>query len=585
MSFLVRPLGTCLALALVTALFSACGSSTEGAAGPDGGATGGPDGGATGGPDGGATGGDAFSPPPDGNAPGDAATDAGTDAAAAVTAYACPTSAPEAAFVSEVAPPPTLAPWSRPFATVTFANCGATTWTAAAAYAPTGVKLGPSSPRDLELWTPTRIALPADVPPQHQVTVTVPVHAPPLTGTHAYAFQIVREGVAWIGDPSPTHLLDVETVPAAPVALCPGTTADPTGRVDARAALQSCLDQTPAGGTLALPPGIFRLSGVVSITKGMTLTTAGAAADPASCLSYGAPKCAVLRADDTVSPAAASTRGFVRLGALGTAVSQVTVDHVLVDGNRAARLGSAAATACANGNNGEGINVGANCASCTLTGFASARAICGSGLEWDGDGITVNNSVFWGNGDHGTQNMWSDGLTIHKSDNGKVLGSSFIDNSDVGFISGGGVNASYTNNYAAQLSQTAFAAVMLDNFNSAALGDHTGAMLTGNTVVCPAGCHFGIELGPHPWYASPNIKGGTVTGNSVHGANIEINAQGAGVAGSPTAISGNDLGPVAATAAFQCGNVSGLSPLNVSAESIVDLKGGAATGAVSVPCP
>jgi hypothetical protein len=181
--------------------------------------------------------------------------------------------------------------------------------------------------------------------------------------------------------------------------------------------------------------------------------------------------------------------------------------------------------------------------------------------------------------------MWSDGLTIHKSDNGKVDGSRFIDNSDVGFISGGGVNATYTNNYAGQVSQVAFAAIMLDNFNSAALGDHTGAMLTGNTVVCPAGCHFGIELGPHPWYASPNIKGGTVSGNSVHGANIEINAQGTGVAGNPTVITGNDLGPVAATAAFQCGNVSGLSPLNVSAESVVDLKGGAATGTISVSCP
>jgi hypothetical protein len=181
--------------------------------------------------------------------------------------------------------------------------------------------------------------------------------------------------------------------------------------------------------------------------------------------------------------------------------------------------------------------------------------------------------------------MWSDGLTIHASDGAVVDGSRFIDNSDVGFISGGGVNAQYTNNYAGQVSQTAFAAVMLDNFNSAALGDHTGATLSGNTIECPAGCHFGIELGPHPWYASPNIKGGTVTGNSVHGANIEINAQGTGVAGNPTVIFNNDLGPVPASAAFQCHSVSGLTPLNVSAESVVDLKGGTATGTISVPCP
>jgi hypothetical protein len=63
----------------------------------------------------------------------------------------------------------------------------------------------------------------------------------------------------------------------------------------------------------------------------------------------------------------------------------------------------------------------------------------------------------------------------------------FIDNSDVGFLSGGGTNAKYGNNVAFQLSQVAFAAVMLDNFNNGALGDHTGAIMSGNIVSCPAG--------------------------------------------------------------------------------------------------
>ncbi len=69
-------------------------------------------------------------------------------------------------------------------------------------------------------------------------------------------------------------------------------------------------------------------------------------------------------------------------------------------------------------------------------------------------------------------------------------------------ISGGVTNAHYTNNYTAQVNQASFAALMVDHFNSAALGDFTGATLSGNTVVCSAPCHFGIELGPHPWYAS-----------------------------------------------------------------------------------
>lgn len=509
----------------------------------------------------------------------------GTTCSAAVADYACPPGAPEVVFVNEMAPPATVEPWSRPYARVVFANCGATTWSVAKAGAPAGVKLGPAAPHDVETWTPGRIALPADVPTGHQVTVVVPVHAPPLTGSHAYSYELVREGVAWLGQASPMHAIDVEAAAAPKVALCSGVLADPGGVEDARLALQACLDATPSGGTLALPAGIFRLSGAVSITKPMTVTTAGASGSPASCLAYDAPRCAVLRADAMVLPSAAGTRGFVRLGLGSAPVSAVTLDHVVVDGNRGGRLASGAAAACAAGNNGEGINIGASCTGCTVTGSASARALCGSALEWDGDGLTVRNSVFSGNGDHATQNMWSDGLTIHKSDNAVVDSCRFIDNSDVGFISGGGTNAKYTGNVALQLEQAAFAALMLDNFNSAALGNFTGAVMSGNTVVCATPCHFGIELGPHPWYASPNIAGGTVTGNVVRGAFIGINAQGAGTVASPTVIDGNDIGPSPSSATFQCGTVSGLSPLNVSAESVVDLKGGAPTGTISVPCP
>jgi hypothetical protein len=487
-------------------------------------------------------------------------------------------------FVGEAPPPATLEPWARPFASVTFANCGTTTWKAGAPQDPTGVKLGSSTPHDTDLWTPTRIALPADVAPGQKVTITVPVHAPALTGKHPYAFELVDEGVAWLGSASPLHTVDVEATPTTPVAICSGVTADPSGGSDATAALQSCIDATPSGGTLALPPGIYRVSGVVTIDKAMTLTTAGAAAD-VSCLDYDTDRCVVLRADAMVTPSASGTRGFLRLGTLGAQASGITLDHVLVDGARQDRLGSTSAVHCSQGQNGDGINIGANCAGCSVTRSASARALCGSGLEWDGDGATIVRSSFFANGDHATQNMWSDGLTIHRSDGATVDHCRFVDDSDVGFISGGGVGAHYTQNYAGQFDQTSFAAMMLDNFDSPALGDFTGATLSGNTVVCATPCHFGIELGPHPWYASPNIVGGSVTGNTVVGAYIEINAQGAGTVASPTVISGNDLGPVPSLAPFLCGDVGGLSPLNVSPESHVDLQGGSATGSISVPCP
>lgn len=517
---------------------------------------------------------------PDSQATPDAAKDAPVGV---VTPYACPASAPEAVFVGELAPPSTMAPWTTASTSVTYANCGTATWSSAAS-PPSGVKLGPAAPHDLGTWTPNRVALPLDVPPGHQVVIPITIHAPPLTGPHAYAFELVRDGVAWLGQPSPMHSIDVEPAPSGPVTICAATTADPTGKTDAHAAIQACIDATPDGATLALPAGIYRLSNVVTVTHAMTLTTAGAASAP-NCLDYAAPPCAVFRADDLVSPSGAGTRGFFRLGTQASPVSSLVVDHVVFDGNRASRLSSASAAQCAKGSNGDGINVGASCASCTLAHMVSARALCGSAMEWDGDAITVQDSVFFGNGDHGTQNMWSDGLTIHKSDGALVDHSAFVDNSDVGLISGGGVNAKYTSNVASQLSQTAFAAVMLDNFNDGNKGDHTGALMSNNFVACPAGCHFGIELGPHPWYPSPNIKGGEISGNTVVGANIEINAQGTGTVAAPTVITGNTLGPTPTSAKFSCGTVFGLSALNVSSESVVDLKGGVATGNLDVPCP
>lgn len=282
------------------------------------------------------------------DAVGDAPADAGAEAAPPIvpTPFSCPANAPEAVFVSEVAPPATMTPRQHVNVSVTYANCGTQTWSATKA-PPDGIKLGPSGPHDLATWSLGRIALPADVPPSYAIEIPIELHAPPLTGTHAYSFELVRDGVAWLGQPSPTHTIDVEAAPASAVAICTGQSADPSGQTDARAALQACIAATPSGGTLALPPGIYRLSGVLTIDHPMTLTTSGTTG-AAGCLDWATVPCAVFRADASAAPN--GQRGFFRLGTLATQVSQVTLDHVVVDGDRAARLGSAMATACAQGN-------------------------------------------------------------------------------------------------------------------------------------------------------------------------------------------------------------------------------------------
>jgi hypothetical protein len=116
----------------------------------------------------------------------DAGLDAGPpllDAGSIVTAYACPAGAAEVVVVGEVPPPATLAPYAAFSATLSLANCGSQTWTASEVSAPGGFKLGFDAPRDDDTWGMGRIALPADVPPGMQVTLSIEGRATPSCTT------------------------------------------------------------------------------------------------------------------------------------------------------------------------------------------------------------------------------------------------------------------------------------------------------------------------------------------------------------------------------------------------------------------
>jgi hypothetical protein len=504
---------------------------------------------------------DSGSSGPDAGTPGDAGS-------AAVSPYACGAATTAAVFVTEVPPPATLQPYQVVQTAVTFANCGTQTWTATAAGAPTGFKLGFDAPRDDDTWGAGRVALPADVPVGFQVTVPLTVRATPLTGPHSYAWAIVDEGVAWLAAPSPTHSIDVEAS-ALMATLCSGVQADIGGGASASAQVQQCIDATPSGGTLELPAGVYRVTSPIQLDQPITLRTQGTAGVGAGCLDANGPACAVLRADEALNP---TTRGFFLFGA----TNDVAVDHIVIDGNRALRLGGGAAAACAGGNNGPGINAGTTgCTGCSLHFGVSARAVCGSGWEWgSGDNALIANSVFRENGDHYTQNMWSDGLTVNRSNGATIQGNRMIDNSDVDLIYGGGTNATVQGNSIVHLAQASFAGLMLDNFNGTTSGDFTASQVTGNSVSCGAQlCDFAIELGPHPWYVSANLIGGTVSGNTAAGGKFNINAEGAGTAASPMIITGNTTGPAPANATFNCGSRASTS-FNVSPDSNVSLQAG-----------
>jgi hypothetical protein len=351
------------------------------------------------------------------------------------------------------------------------------------------------------------------------------------------------------------------------VELCAGVAADVAGGQPASDAIQTCLDATGSSGELALPPGVYRVTGTIHVGRGITLRTAGVASDAAACGVAGAPACATLRADANLLV----TRGFVHLED-----DDVTLDHVVLDGNRAARLGSEAAHLCASGTNGPGFNaIAAGCTHCTLRMSATINALCGTGFEWNGADAFIGGNLVRDNGDHTSTNMWSDGITITATQNAQVIANYFLDNSDVDLILGSNHGGAVAHNTVVHGRQDSFAGLMLDNFNGSASGDFISADITANAITCNGRCDYGIQLGPHPWYPSMNIQGGNVTGNTVAGARMGIDADGAGTASAPITITGNQVDATPPSAMFLCG-ARPTSRFNVSPDSVVDLGAGPA---------
>jgi hypothetical protein len=353
----------------------------------------------------------------------------------------------------------------------------------------------------------------------------------------------------------------------APIQICAGIKADASGTAPASAAIQACLDATPNGGTLALPAGTYRITSLITVSRGITLHTAGVARNAPACLVQDAPPCATLRADANLLV----TRGFVEI-----AGSNVTIEHIVIDGDRQARLASVAAQQCASGTNGPGFNArSSSCDHCTLLMSATINALCGSGFEWNGAAAYIGGNLVRNNGDHTRHNMWSDGLTITRTDHASVISNYFADNSDVDLILGSNAGGVVKQNIVVHGAQDSFAGLMLDNFNASTPGDFQGAQVTNNTVMCNGRCDYGIQIGPHPWYPSANILGGTIATNTVDGARMGIDVDGAGTAAAPTTVTANQVGATPSSATFLCGTRPS-SRFNVSPDSVVNLGAGPA---------
>ena len=133
---------------------------------------------------------------------------------------------------------------------------------------------------------------------------------------------------------------------------------------------------------------------------------------------------------------------------------------------------------------------------------------------------------------------------------------------------------------------------MLDNFNQLTLSNHSGAVVRNNSIEGGDRLHYGIELGPRPWYTGGgNLRGPvTVTENTISGAGYFIDADGAGMPGAPFIVTSNTFAG-GCVAAFACvdGTVKyNCSVMNISPNSTVDRKGEStpvATHVAITSCP
>lgn len=343
---------------------------------------------------------------------------------------------------------------------------------------------------------------------------------------------------------------DASALPST-VEICDGVHVDPTGAVDAAGGIQQCIKAAYASTapTLSLPAGTYLMHHRLDITQEFELRTAGVTTEQPGCGMVGGPQCAVLRA----APELTDDYGLL----LANGITRLRLDHIVLDGNRGQRLYTGPGISCGakwTGHQAEGRQPAYNsgihdCSNCSFHGFASINALCGTGCEYSGPNATFERCLFQNNGDHfGRQSgaeghKWSDGLTIGSGPGALVRDCLFQDNSDINFIIADSHGARIENNTFRMVSNGAFGGIMLDNFNSPSNDNHSGTVVQHNMVDGGSRLHYGIELGPRPWYtAGGNLRGPTIiTGNTISGAGFLINADGAGLPGAPFIVTGNNL--------------------------------------------
>jgi hypothetical protein len=147
--------------------------------------------------------------------------------------------------------------------------------------------------------------------------------------------------------------------------------------------------------------------------------------------------------------------------------------------------------------------------------------------------LVIEDNYVGPNGDHRPGDVWTDGVTVHDSEDTIIRRNVFIDNTDVQLILGGCRHCRIEHNvfrHSGSFEKASFAELMLQAFPSTS-GDYTGTVVTKNRIDCSKKhmCGYGIMIGANPWKAGENPRypgamfGGSITENQIANALVGIN--------------------------------------------------------------
>jgi parallel beta-helix repeat protein len=304
-------------------------------------------------------------------------------------------------------------------------------------------------------------------------------------------------------------------VPTAQAVGCSSPPAPDTG-VPVDAALNICLAQPDA--EVKLAPGTYVIdSGLVLGASGVTLTAQTPASPP-----------------NVVLLAGPNLQTHILAAPQGSGVINDTVSFIAFDANREVRQAQPYYQTICTNNPAQRQNAGTILywagVGFTFTNNESRNALCGSGFKIDAVSFTVKDNYFHdlglGRGEENAPAPWSDGLTLGYCKNSTVSGNTIIDATDIGIVSFGGTGCLIQNNTVQQVHHHAFAGLAFHGTGpNSTVSDQDSAIIN-NTVIGAGKMSFGISYGPKPWYTSSSVRFGTVTGNAVSGAVVDLAVEG-----------------------------------------------------------